>query len=320
MNNESKLREKFRSALCEVIPTVCEDSGQAEWSQRELDIAFDVLYPIFKASLATTPLVSDVERLRECKNCGSLESSHPIPAYQSGFKGCAKFVGEATTPIEDGRSYQEIANKIISDAKVFGCDWEEWLPETIMQALSLKDSTHALEKEAIHKKHSVTEARLFAEKKVLEATITSLEDDRTDQELKISDLTDMKEGLEREVAELKGIRTNAIKFLDTELCDAHFQESKSQPFDDFHKAQKDAGCRMCLKSKLASQSSQIKKLEEAIEPFVREAEYHIETAKWRKPGNISVAICNNCGDLWPCDFKKAKEALARFKEGSSHGQ
>lgn len=47
MSNE-KLRQMFRSALSEVIPTVCEDSGRAEWSQGELNRAFDAVYPLFK--------------------------------------------------------------------------------------------------------------------------------------------------------------------------------------------------------------------------------------------------------------------------------
>lgn len=54
--------------------------------------------------------------------------------------------------------------------------------------------------------------------------------------------------LEAEINELKGIRTNALKFLDTELCDPHFEQAKKQSFDDFNKAQKDAGCRLCLKA------------------------------------------------------------------------
>lgn len=226
--------------------------------------------------------MNNESKLRECQNCGGLESSHPIIPTKVGGKYCNHFI-QSTTPIEDGKGNEEIAINIS----------EEWNTDAdlrllIKNALDAKDSTHALEKEAVHKKHSVIEARLFAEKKVLEATITSLEDDRTDQELKISALTEKKEGLEREVAELKGIRTNAIKFLDTELCDAHFQESKSQPFDDFHKAQKDAGCRMCLKSKLASQSSQIKELVSTIEKIK-----HFLPDEERK-----IAI----------------EALARFKE------
>lgn len=31
---------------------------------------------------------------------------------------------------------QELALKAIADAKIFGCDWEEWLPDSILKAFS----------------------------------------------------------------------------------------------------------------------------------------------------------------------------------------
>lgn len=53
--------------------------------------------------------------------------------------------------------------------------------------------------------------------------------------------------LREENEELKSIRTNVLKFLDTELCDNHFAIAKNQSFHDFNKSQKDAGCRLCLR-------------------------------------------------------------------------
>jgi hypothetical protein len=34
-------RETFRSIMCEYVPSIAEDSGQPEWSQGELDKAYD---------------------------------------------------------------------------------------------------------------------------------------------------------------------------------------------------------------------------------------------------------------------------------------
>jgi hypothetical protein len=34
-------RENFRSIMCEYVPSIAEDSGQPEWSQGELDKAYD---------------------------------------------------------------------------------------------------------------------------------------------------------------------------------------------------------------------------------------------------------------------------------------
>lgn len=36
-------REEFRMITCEHIPSICEDSGQAEWNQGELDDLYDAL-------------------------------------------------------------------------------------------------------------------------------------------------------------------------------------------------------------------------------------------------------------------------------------
>lgn len=76
------------------------------------------------------------------------------------------------------------------------------------------------------------------------------------------------EGLEKELWELKDIRLNAIKFLDTELCETHFQEAKKLSFDSFNEAQKDAGCRMCLKQQLTTHSNTIKELREKAQKVV----------------------------------------------------
>ena len=36
-------RERFRSIMCEYVPSIAEDSGLPEWSQGELDKAYDDL-------------------------------------------------------------------------------------------------------------------------------------------------------------------------------------------------------------------------------------------------------------------------------------
>lgn len=60
--------------------------------------------------------------------------------------------------------------------------------------------------------------------------------------------------------EIARLRTNVLKFLDTELCDAHFQIAKKQSFDEFFKTQKEAGCRMCLSTLLERRTSALRKI------------------------------------------------------------
>ena len=40
---QSVTRERFRSLMCEYVPSIAEDSGLPEWTQGELDKAYDDL-------------------------------------------------------------------------------------------------------------------------------------------------------------------------------------------------------------------------------------------------------------------------------------
>ncbi len=57
----------------------------------------------------------------------------------------------------------------------------------------------------------------------------------------------------------------------------------------------------------ALEGPEVKTLVEALEPFANEGSYH-------KPYKSEGSLCENCEDIFPCEFVKAKEAYVQYKE------
>jgi len=121
-------REEFRSIMCEHIPSIAEDSGQPEWSQGELDRAYDALFAHSASPKEVCP---------DCRGKGYIVSGDVVNGHEQ--VPCPTCHGTGSIPKEAQKGTEKEIDKILKS--YYGCSTHPKCIEEIIAILNKHPKT-----------------------------------------------------------------------------------------------------------------------------------------------------------------------------------
>ena len=119
-----EMNNKLQSELCEIMPSVCEDSGQAEWSHGELQKMIDAFMEITEYWSYRKDLLRREDRIKELEDFNNmLVNKHFYERQEKEIKHLQSLLSQCENVLEP---FADLAEKN---------NGENWLKNTSDKAL-----------------------------------------------------------------------------------------------------------------------------------------------------------------------------------------